>query len=187
MSYSITIAVIVVIIISMFVWLYNALIAKKNEIANALGMIDSVLKKRYDLIPNLITTVQEYMDYEKETLVSITKLRTDALNANNINDKMNINEKISSAIKSIIVSAEEYPQLQASKNMLQLQQALAETEGQISAARRTYNQAVTNFNNACEQIPSNFVAQLLRYEKQEVLKTPEDEKTNININKMFNN
>ncbi|PID65820.1 MAG: LemA family protein [Gammaproteobacteria bacterium] len=185
MSFLLTLLVVVVVIVALFILLYNGLIAKKNEISNASGMIDSVLKKRYDLIPNLVAMVQEYMDYEKETLVNVTQLRSDALNANNVKDKLDINEKISSAIKSIVVSAEEYPELQASENMLQLQQALAETEGQLSAARRTYNQAVTNFNNACEQIPSNFVAQMLRYEKQAVLKTPETERVNVNVKEMF--
>ncbi len=177
----------IVVITIVFVIIYNSLIAKRNEIENALGMVDSVLKKRYDLIPNLIAAVQEYMGHEKETLVNITKLRTAALRADNIQDKLNINKKISDNIRSILVSAEEYPKLQSSENMLQLQQALAEIEGQIDAARRTYNQRVTTFNNACEQIPSNLVAQILQYKKQLVLKTSEGERVNADVRGAFKN
>ncbi len=175
----------IIIVTIVFVVIYNSLIAKKNEIENALGMVDSVLKKRYDLIPNLIAAVQKYMDHEKEILVNITKLRTAALRADDIQDKLNINEKISDNIRSVLVSAEEYPELQSSENMLQLQQTLAEIEGQIDAARRTYNQRVTTFNNACEQIPSNLVAQILQYRKQQILKTSEGEKVNVDVRGAF--
>lgn len=173
------------LVILVFVWAYNSLIAKKNEIKNTYGSIDAVLKKRYDLIPNLIAAVQEYMAYEKETLAHITQLRTQAINTGEIREKFALNDKISDKIQNIIVSAEDYPELQSSQNMLQLQQALAETEGQISAARRTYNQAVTNYNNACQQIPTNFIASFLNYELEDVLETPESEKANISVRSAF--
>lgn len=174
-------------VVLLFVWAYNSLIAKKNEIKNTYGSIDAVLKKRYDLIPNLIAAVQEYMAYEKTTLTQITELRTQAINANEIQEKFALNDKISGKIQNIMVSAEDYPELQSSQNMLQLQQALAETEGQISAARRTYNQAVTNYNNACQQIPTNFIASMLKYELEDVLETPENEKANISVRDAFRN
>lgn len=177
--------IIIGVIVLVFIWAYNSLIAKKNEIKNTYGSIDAVLKKRYDLIPNLIAAVQEYMDYEKSTLTQITELRTQAINAEEVTEKFALNDKISDKIQSIMVSVEDYPELQSSQNMLQLQQALAETEGQISAARRTYNQAVTNYNNACEQIPTNFIASFLRYELEDVLETPEIEKANINVREAF--
>ncbi len=177
----------IVLVIIGFVLIYNRLIAQKNEINNAEGMVDAVLKKRYDLIPNLVTTVKKYMEYEKETLLKVTQLRTEAINATNIQDKMEINNEISKILKGIVVSVEQYPELKSSQNMLQLQQALAETEGHICAARRTYNQAVTDFNNACEQIPSNFVAKMLNYKRQPVLSIPETEAANVNINDMFQN
>lgn len=177
--------ILVILPIAIFVWAYNSLIAKKNEISNAFGSIDAVLKKRFDLIPNLISTVQEYMDYEKETLTSITKLRTQALNSDSAKEKFDLNEQISNKLQGIIVAVEAYPDLKSSQNMLQLQQALAETEGQISAARRTYNQAVTNYNNACEQIPTNFIASFLNYGLKEVLKTPKRERENIDVKEYF--
>lgn len=180
-----TFLVIVGILALVFVLAYNSLISKKNEIANAFGSIDAVLKKRFDLIPNLISAVKEYMDYEKETLTSITELRTKALDSNSAKEKFDINEQISNKLQGILVAVEDYPELKSSQNMLQLQQALAETEGQISAARRTYNQAVTNYNNACEQIPTNFIASWLNYEQKEVLKTPERERENIDVKGYF--
>lgn len=182
-----TTLIIIVAIVFVFVWAYNSLIAKKNEIQNTFGSIDAVLKKRYDLIPNLIAAVQEYMTYERETLTQITQLRTQAINSDEMQQKFALNDKISDKIQNIILSVEDYPELQSSQNMLQLQQALAETEGQISAARRTYNQAVTNYNNACQQIPTNLIASFLKYELEEILVTPEKEKANINIRDAFRN
>lgn len=181
MSYFIAIGVVVL----GFVWAYNSLIAKKNEIQNTYGAIDAVLKKRYDLIPNLIAAVQEYMTYEKETLNHITELRAQAINSGDIKEKFAINEKITDKLQSLMVSVEDYPELQSSQNMLQFQQTLAETEGQISAARRTYNQAVTNYNNACEQLPTNFIASFLGYHLQEVLEIPDEEKSAISVRDAF--
>lgn len=143
--------------------------------------IDSVLKKRFDLIPNLIWAVKEYMEYEKQTLNTITNLRTKALKTSSAKEKFAINEEISSKIQDILVAVENYPQLKSSQNMLQLQQALAETKEQVSG--RTYNQAITNYNNACEQIPTKFIASFLKYEQKEVLKSKQRE--NINVKEEF--
>lgn len=179
------IMVIVAGIILIFIWAYNRLIAKKNAIQNNFGAIDAVLKKRYDLIPNLIAAVQEYMRHEQETLKHITELRTQAINSGDIKEKLVLNEQMSDKIQTIFVSAESYPELKSSQNMLQLQQALTETEGQISAARRTYNQTVTNYNNACEQIPTNIIAALLRYKPQEILDIPHAQRSSIDLQKAF--
>lgn len=179
--------ILIVLLIVILVWAYNSMVAKKNEIANAYGAVDAVLKNRFDLIPNLVAAVQEYMDYEQETLKTIVALRTRAMSAHNAQQKWDISEQISSKLQDIMLAVEQYPELKSSQNMLQLQQALAETEGQISAARRTYNQAITNYNNACAQIPTNIFAAILKYQPEEVLQTAEREKASIDIQQQFKN
>lgn len=182
-----TTLVIIALIIVFIVFLYNSLIAKKNQVENIFGSVDAVLKKRYDLIPNLVASVKQYMEFEKGTLEKVTSLRSSALKEKNPDKKIQLNNEISKALGSIMIAVESYPELKSSTNMLQLQQSLAETEGQISAARRAYNQAVTDYNNALEQIPTNFIANFLRYQPKEVLKIHQHERENVNVGNLFKN
>jgi LemA protein len=178
------IAILLILIIT--VLLYNSLVTKKNEVDNINASVDTLLKKRYDLIPNLVNIAKEYMKYEKELLEKVTALRSKALNANDETQKLKLNKEISSALGSIMVAVENYPELKANENMLHLQQTLTEIEEQISAARRAYNQAVTDYNNALEMIPTNFIARYMNYKPKELFEIEKAQKENVDIKKLFN-
>jgi len=166
--------------------LYNGLIRKKNAVGNAFGAIDALLKKRYDLLPNLVETLKTYMRYEQDTLSKITSLRTQAMSATLPGDqKLQLESQISNAMKNIMVQVENYPDLKANQNFLQLQGAWNETEEQISAARRTYNATVYEYNNAVEQFPTNIMAGMMKYQLKPFLDIPETERKNISAEELF--
>lgn len=168
------------------IMVYNGLIRKKNEVDNAFGGIDVQLKKRYDLIPNLVATVQQYASQEKELLEKITQLRAKAVGGNLSNDeKVDLDNQISGALRNIMVSVENYPDLKASENFLNLQRSLNEVESQISAARRAYNAAVTDFNNGIETFPGNLMAGMMGLSRKQVFEIPETERQNVNVKDLF--
>ncbi len=179
--------VIVLFIALIAIILYNGLIRKKNEVDNAFGGIDVQLKKRYDLIPNLVATVQQYATHEKELLQKVTELRAQALS-----DKLSNNEKVvldnqmSGALRNLMVSVENYPDLKANENFLNLQRNLNEVESQISAARRAYNAAVTSFNNGIETFPGNIMAGMMGLNRKQVFETPKTERENVIVKDLFN-
>jgi LemA protein len=179
--------IIVAVVAVILVLMYNSLVSKKNQVENIFASVDTVLKKRYDLIPNLVASVSKYMEHEKSLLVEVTKLRAEA-NKPNISDKhkMELDAKVSSALGSIMVAVENYPELKANENVMHLQHSLNEVEEQISAARRAYNQAVTDYNNAIEMIPTNFMARAMNYTRKEVFEIVETERQNIDVKKLFN-
>lgn len=167
--------------------MYNSLVAKKNQVKNIFASVDTQLKKRYDLIPNLVATVSKYMEHEKSLFTEVTKLRAEA-NKPNISDahKMNLDTKVTAALGSIMVAVENYPDLKANENVMHLQRSLNEVEEQIAAARRAFNQAVTDYNNAIEMFPSNFMASAMRYTKKDVFEISETQRENINVKELFN-
>ncbi|MDP2078642.1 MAG: LemA family protein, partial [Sulfuricurvum sp.] len=141
------------------VLMYNSLIGKKNQVDNIFAGVDAVLKKRFDLIPNLVTSVAQYMEHEKSTLEKVTELRSLAMKPGISDDqKIALDAKLTAALGSITVAMEAYPDLKANENVMHLQRSLNEAEEQISAARRAYNQAVTDLNNAIEMFPTNMMA-----------------------------
>lgn len=166
--------------------LYNGLIRKKNEVDNAFGGIDVQLKNRYDLIPNIVSTVQQYAAHEKDLLEKVTQLRTKALGDNLNNDeKVNLDNQISGALRSIMVSVENYPDLKASENFLNLQRTLNEVESQISAARRSYNAAVTDLNNGIETFPGNLMSGMMSLTRKQAFEIPETERQNADVKDLF--
>jgi LemA protein len=179
--------IIIIVIIIVLVLMYNSLVSKKNQVENIFGSVDTQLKKRYDLIPNLVASVSKYMEHEKSLLSEVTKLRADA-NKPNISDeqKIALDAKVSSALGSIMIAVENYPELKANENVMHLQATLNEVEEQISAARRAYNQAVTDYNNAIEMIPTNFMASAMNYRRKEVFEIIEAERKNVNVKELFN-
>jgi LemA protein len=179
--------IIVIVFIIIIILMYNSLVAKKNQVENIFASVDTQLKKRYDLIPNLVASVSKYMEHEKSILEDVTKLRADA-NRPNISDKekMALDSKISSALGSIMVAVENYPELKANENVMHLQHSLNEVEAQIAAARRAYNQAVTDYNNALEQIPTNILANIMNYKPKDVFEINESERKNVNVKELFN-
>jgi len=179
--------IVLIVIILALILMYNSLVAKKNQVENIFASVDTVLKKRYDLIPNLVASVSKYMEHEKGLLEEVTKLRSEA-NKPNISDehKMALDAKMSAALGSIMIAVENYPDLKANENVMHLQRTLNEVEEQISAARRAYNQAVTDYNNALEMIPTNFIASAMAYKRKEVFEIVESERKNVNVKELFN-
>ena len=145
------------------------------------------LKKRFDLIPNLVASVKEYMVYEKETLNKLTELRVKALGTDiSPDEKIKLSEQAGSLLKNILVSVENYPELKASANMELLQRSLNEVEEQLSASRRTYNAAVRNLNNGVQMIPTNIFAFIMNIKTRTYIDIPDAEKNNVNISNLFN-
>jgi len=179
--------IILIVLAIILVLMYNSLVAKKNQVENIFAGIDAQLKKRYDLIPNLVASVSEYMEHEKGILAEVTKLRADA-NRPNISEgeKIALDAKMSSALGSLMIAVEDYPELKANENVMHLQHSLNEIEEQISAARRAYNQAVTDYNNAIEMIPTNFMANAMNYKRKEVFEIPQNERNSVNVKELFN-
>jgi len=178
--------IILAVVVFILVLMYNSLVSKKNQVENIFAGVDTQLKKRYDLIPNLVASVSKYMEHEKSLLTEVTKLRAEA-NRSNISDehKIALDAKITSALGSIMVAVENYPELKANENVMHLQRTLSEIEEQISAARRAYNQAVTDYNNAIEMVPTNFMATAMGYTRKAVFEITQNERKNINVKELF--
>ena len=172
---------ILVILICWFVFSYNGLVAKKQRVREASSDILVQLKRRFDLIPNLVETVKGYTKHEAETLEKITEMRSKINDSKNIIETDKINKEISKDIKSFLVSVEAYPELKANENFLQLQKELADTENKIQASRRFYNNIVKEYNIAIHSIPTNLVASLLKYTEEPLLDISEEEKESIQV------
>jgi LemA protein len=181
----IVVGVVVVVLLVVF-GMYNSLVGKKNDCENAFSSIDTMLKKRYDLIPNLVASVKQYMTHERGLLEEVTALRAQATGGGvSSEDAVHLDNQISKALGGIMVAVESYPELKASDNMQQLQRTLNETEEQISAARRTFNAAVTDYNNAVEMFPTNIMAGMMNYRRRELFVIPETERANPNVAQLF--
>lgn len=176
------------LILLSIVFMYNTLISKKNQVENIFAGLDAILKKRYDLLPNLVASVKEYMVHERITLEKITELRTKG-QRDTLDDsaKIALEKQLSSMLGNLMVAVENYPTLKANENFLHLQGTLNELEEQISAARRAYNQSVTDYNNAIEMFPTNFMANLMKLERKEVFSVPSSERANVDVKNLFQN
>jgi LemA protein len=170
-----------------FANLYNILISRKNQVDNAFSTIDVLLQKRWDLIPNLVTVAQKYMQFEQQTLTDIAKLRTKLI-SERVNDdaRIALENQISSGLGNIMVAVEAYPELKSNEHFIRLQQSLNEIEEQISAARRFYNTAVTEYNNAVEMFPTNFLASWMRYSLKYQFTATLTQKQNVDVRNLFN-
>jgi len=178
--------IVVVVILLIVVFLYNSLIGKKNQVTNVFGTIDALLKKRYDLLPKLIATVKAYMKHERELLEEITQMRAKAVSGRlSDDDKVELDNIVTKALGGIMVAVENYPDLKANQNFLQLQRAMNEVEEQISAARRAYNAAVTDYNNAVEMFPTNVVASTMRYKMKKVFEISQEQREDVDAEKLF--
>lgn len=159
------------IVLLFIVYLYNNLIGKKNKVKEAYSSIDVMLKKRSDLIPQLVNTVKGYLKHESETLISITKLREKVVDDKlSIDKRLNLESEMDRLFSKLNVSMEDYPDLKASHNFMLLQSSLNEVEEQLSAARRAYNAAVNAFNNALQMFPSNIMGRAMGYTNQDLYK-----------------
>jgi len=155
---------------------YNGLVRLKNEVENSFAQIDVQLKRRNDLIPNLIETVKGYAKHEREVLENVTKARTAMMNATTVDDKAKASNMLSNTLKSLFAVAENYPQLKANENFLQLQEELSGTENKIAYSRQHYNDVVMEFNVRIQVFPNNLLAGPMGFGKKELFSTPEAER-----------
>jgi LemA protein len=160
---------IIVILILAFIGIYNGLVRSRNQVKNAWAQIDVQLKRRHDLIPNLIEMVKGYMKYERATLEAITKARTLAQQATSASpgERGKVEGELSSALNRLLAVAERYPDLKASQNFMSLQEELASTENKISFSRQFYNDGVMQYNNKIQMFPSSVVAGMTGFKQSE--------------------
>ncbi|MFT7616139.1 MAG: LemA protein [Candidatus Woesearchaeota archaeon] len=176
------IAIAIPVILVLFVWgLYNGLIRLKNQVANAWAQIDVQLKRRADLIPNLIETVKGYMKHEKSVLENVTKARTSLMGAQSVSDKANSDNMLTGALKSLFAVSENYPQLKASENFMQLQEEITGTENKVAYARQHYNDTVMEFNTKIELFPHVIFARILNFVQKDMFKATEQERKNVKV------
>ncbi|NOS90559.1 MAG: LemA family protein [Cyclobacteriaceae bacterium] len=184
----ITILIIIGIVILIPIFIYNGLVTSRNAVESAFGSIDAMLKKRYDLIPNLVESVKVYMKHEKDTLMQVTELRTKAVSGSvSTEEKVAIDNQLSSMMRKVMVSVESYPDLKSSEQFTMLQRSWNEAEEQIAAARRAYNSAVTQYNNAIEKFPSNLLAGMFGHTRKAVFEIQQAERENISAKNLFGN
>ncbi|MDR1583174.1 MAG: LemA family protein [Prevotellaceae bacterium] len=179
--------VIIVFLIIVYISIYNNLISHKNQVAYADGSVNVMFKNRYDLIPNLVATVKQYMQHEKGLLEKLTELRSGIADKSHLDVKQ-MNEweqQYQQTMKSFNVTVENYPDLKAGEQFLQLQASLNECEAQLAAARRTYNAAVMSYNNALEMFPSNIVASMINYKRKDMIEASQQERQNPNVGDLF--
>ena len=168
------------------IMMINTLVGRKNRVAFAFASIDAMLKMRFDLIPNLVSTVERYMKHEREVLEELTRWRSQAASGTLTSDALvSLDNQVSQAMRTLFAQAENYPQLMASETFLHLQGSLNEVEAQIAASRRAYNAAVTDFNNGCEMFPFNMFARMLGYTTKVWFEIPDSERQSVNVKGMW--
>jgi LemA protein len=167
MTLGLIILIIVAVVVILTVIYYNKFIRLRTQAGEAWSDIDVQLKRRYDLIPNLIDTVKGYADHESKTLAAVTEMRTAAMNAGSPEESAKAENMLSGALKSLFAVSENYPDLKANENFLELQNELTDTENKIQASRRFYNTTVRDLNIAVEAVPSNIIANIFKFTKRE--------------------
>jgi LemA protein len=155
------------LIILFVIGVYNALVRLRNQVDNSWSQIDVQLKRRHDLIPNLVETAKGYMQHERETFEEITKARSQAMGARNVTDASKAEGALGEALSKFMLVVENYPDLKANQNFLALQEELTSTENKISFARQSYNDQVLFFNNKIQMFPSNIVASMFSFKERD--------------------
>ncbi len=172
---------IVVLIILYFIMTYNKLVTLKNRVKTQWSQIDVQLKRRFDLIPNLVNTVKGYAKHEKETLDAVIKARNSYTVADSPESKMQANSELTNAITKLFALSESYPDLKANTNFIELQNELQETENKIAMSRQFYNDTVYSYNNKIDLFPSNIVALLLKFKKEAFFEIKDAERENVKV------
>ena len=177
----IVVLVIVVLLIIYFVATYNKLVDLRNRVRDQWSQIDVQLKRRFDLIPNLVSTVKGYAKHESETLESVIEARNSYTTATTPHEKMQANNMLSDTLSKLFALAENYPDLKANQNFLELQTELQETEDKIAMARQFYNDTVLTYNNKIEMFPSNIIASMFKFKMEEFFKAEEEARQNVKV------
>ncbi len=161
--------------------IFNSLTKLSNKVKEAFATMDVYLKKRWDLIPNIVETVKGYAKHEKDTLESIINLRSDAYDNMSTNDKIDTNEKLTTSISKLMMLAESYPDLKANKNFLDLSAQLTKVEDDIANSRKYYNAVVRNMNDKVKMFPSNILAALFRFKEKKFFEVNISERENVKV------
>ncbi|MBI5060239.1 LemA family protein [candidate division KSB1 bacterium] len=167
------------IIVALLLWgvgIYNGLVKLRNQVRTLWAQIEVQLKRRYDLIPNLVEVVKDYMGYEQETLSKVVEARGKAMSTQGIPEKAMAENQLSGALRSLFAVAESYPDLKANQNVSRLQEELANTENMIANMRSNYNQTVMDLNNRTETFPSNLIARWFAFQPEKFYTTPDEER-----------
>lgn len=172
---------ILAVVAALIVVLYNSLVKLRNKAKEAWADIDTQLKRRYDLIPNIVETVKGYASHEANTLQSVTEARTKAMGAQNLQEKEQAENMLTGALKSIFALAENYPDLKANQNFLQLQTTLKDIEEHVQMSRRYYNGTVRDLNNKLETFPNNLFGGMLGFKKMDFFQATDEEKKNVKV------
>jgi len=165
---------ILLLIVAFVIYSYNRLVALRNMADTAYSNIDTLLQKRFDLVPNLVNTVKGYMEHEQEVLEAITRARTEWLNASTIQENAGADETAERALKSLFAVSENYPELKANRNFMMLQEELAGIENKIAYARQRHNRTVMALNMAIQRFPTNLLARLFNFETREYFAVESD-------------
>lgn len=166
------------------IYFYNRLIRARNRVATAWSDIDVQLQRRHDLVPQLVTAVDQYAKYERATLEAVTELRAEAIRVADVRARGEVEEQLSQGIERLIALAEDYPDLKANENFLNLQNQLVETENYLQFARRYYNGSVRDLNTMIETVPVNIVASLFGFQPAEFFQKSSDEAANVPLVKL---
>ena len=177
----IIVGVIVLLLIIWIVATYNGLISLRNRKDDQWSQIDVQLKRRFDLIPNLVSTVKGYAKHEEETLNKVIAARNSYASAKTADEKMKANNELTQTLSHLFAVAENYPDLKANTNFLELQTELQDTENKIAMARQFYNDTVLTLNNKIEMFPSNIIAGLFHFKKEEFFQAGEEERQNVKV------
>ncbi len=172
------------IVVILVLWVfatYNSLVSLRNRVQDAWSQIDVQLKRRFDLIPNLVETIKGYTKHESETLENVIKARNSYLSATLPEDQMKADGELTQAINKLFALTESYPDLKANTNFTDLQNQLNETENKIAMSRQFYNDIVMQYNNKVEMVPSNIVASIFKFQKQAFFEATEAERENVKV------
>jgi len=175
------ILVILAALILFVIGIYNSLVRLRVQVKNAWSQIDVQLKRRHDLIPNLVEVVKDYMGYEQETLQKVIQARSSAMSATNIGDKAQKEGMLTGALKSLFALSENYPDLKANQNVAKLQEELTSTENKISFSRQFYNDSVMALNIKCQTFPANMIANMFNFTREEFFKVAEEERAPVKV------
>lgn len=181
MDIGLILLIIIAVVIAWLIAAYNGLIRLKNRVDEAWSDIDVQLKRRYDLIPNLVNTVKGYATHERELFEKVTEARARAMGAGTAQDKAQAENMLSNTLKSLFAVAEAYPDLKANQNFLELQRELTDTEDKIQASRRFYNGNARDFNIKIEIFPNNLIAGMLHFAQREFFETAEEQKEPVKV------
>lgn len=177
----IIVAVVLVLLIIYIISTYNTLVRLRNSVRESFSTMDVYLKKRWDLIPNLVETVKGYAKHEKETLEGVIKLRNGAYDSMSHEEKINANQELSRGITKIMALAENYPELKANTNFTDLSNQLSKVEEDIANARKYYNAVVRRFNDKVEMFPSNLVAKMFGFKLEKMFEIIEEQRENVKV------